>query len=712
MSAQAQGEPAGVDMRTRLAATPAWVWLAVIVIVSVVARYLLGRRDPGPWIFVDELVYSELGRSFADGFEFSLRGVSTTAYGFVYPILIAPSYALFDSLDSAYGAVKITNAAVMSLTAVPVYLLARRLMRSAHALVAALLSVAIPAMTYTGVVMTENAFYPVFALALLAMVAVLERPTLLNQGLVLVSIAVAFLIRAQGLALVPAYIFAIAIFVLLESRATADSVRGVLRRLAAFWPTWAVGVGALLLFLALQLGRGQPLREPLGAYGAVADGDRYSLTAVCRWFLYHIAELDLWTGIIPLAAFILLSGAAFTRQAQRGERAFVAVAVPSLFFLTLIVAAFASQSHENRIEERNLFYVGFLLLVALMWWVDRGLPRPKRLTAFALIVAAALPGVIPYAEFINLSAVSDTFGLLPVWGLQDRLVSINQIPAMVTLAAVLVATLALVLPRRVAWVAPLLIIGYFALAHSPIENRTNTTSAANLAEGVGTQVDWIDRAVGKDATVAALWTSTLATQTIWLNEFFNRSVGPVYYVVAPMPGGFAETAVGVGPVTGELRDGSGTNVVADYVLVDPQTEIVGTVVATDPGTGMRVVEVGGAVIVAERVTGIFADRWSGAEAIYTRFACGGGELEVGMSSDAQVHQSLQTVTALSNETELASTTVDPAAPGPTLVVPLVSTDGACSVRFVITPTAVPAEVTGQPDTRALGVKFDSLHYRP
>ena len=706
------------SVRTRLVSTrvgarfmpdPVWLLLGVLLVASIVVRYLLGRRDPSPWIFVDEMIYSELGRSFASDGEFALRGVPSNAYGYVYPILIAPSYALFDSLTDAYDAVRATNAVVMSITLVPVYLIARRLMRPWYAFGAALLSVAVPAMTYTGVVMTENAFYPAFAFTILATVAVLERPTMLNQLWVFVAIVVALFIRTQAVAFIPAYVAAIVLYAVLEAHTSGELGRGW-AALKRFWLTWLIGVSAVVVFLVLQLARGRSLDEPLGAYSVVADGDRYSVTAVSRWFLYHIAELDLWTGIIPLAALILLSGWAFRRESDRAERAFVAAALPALVALTLVVAAFASQSHENRIEERNLFYVGVLLLIPLMWWVDRGLPRPRRLTAFALIVAAALPGVIPYGEFINVTAVSDTFGILPLWGLQEKLVAANHIPAVVTMAAIVVATLALVLPRRLAWAVPLLIVGYFALAHSPIENRTNKASVGSTAEGVGAQVDWIDRAVGSDASVAALWTSMAPPHTIWINEFFNRSVDTIYYLTSPVPGNLPETAVGVDPLSGELRDGAGSVVRADYVLADPSTELIGEVIAVDPGRGSQLVEVGGPVLVAKQVSGIFADRWSGAEASYTRFACDGGELEVTISSDAGIHQELQTVRALNGETELARATVDPAAATTSLIVPLISTDGACGVQFVVSPTVVPAEVSELPDTRALGVRFDTFTY--
>ena len=60
----------------------------------------------------------------------------------------------------------------MSLAAMPAYFLARRLMGQRLALLAALLAVAIPSMVYTGTLMTENAFYPLFLLAVLGLVPI------------------------------------------------------------------------------------------------------------------------------------------------------------------------------------------------------------------------------------------------------------------------------------------------------------------------------------------------------------------------------------------------------------------------------------------------------------------------------------------------------------------------------------------------------------
>src|SRR5919198_5934993 len=96
----------------------------------------------------------------------------------------------------------------MSLAAVPAYLLSRRVLSQPFALAAAVLSVAVPSMLYSGTLMTENAFYPLFLATALALVLVLERPTLARSGGVIALLVLAFLTRAQAVALLPAILTA------------------------------------------------------------------------------------------------------------------------------------------------------------------------------------------------------------------------------------------------------------------------------------------------------------------------------------------------------------------------------------------------------------------------------------------------------------------------------------------------------------------------
>src|SRR5258707_1253048 len=165
---------------TRLRSLPRWFWLAMIVTGSSLLRIVLARRMVAPWIMVDELIYSELAKSFALHGQFLVRDVASNGYGFVYPVLIAPAFRLFSSVPQAYTAAKDLNSVLMSLAAVPAYLLARRTVRPPLALVAAALTVAVPSLVYTGTLMTENVFYPLFLTCALLLVLVLERPTRLR----------------------------------------------------------------------------------------------------------------------------------------------------------------------------------------------------------------------------------------------------------------------------------------------------------------------------------------------------------------------------------------------------------------------------------------------------------------------------------------------------------------------------------------------------
>src|ERR671925_243076 len=126
--------------RGRLARVPVWVWLAGLVVFSAVFRYGLSRRVVAPWIMVDELIYSELAKSFAAKGEFLIRDVHHGAYGVVYPLLIAPAWRVFGSVPDAYAAAKTIGSVLMSLAAVPSYFLARRVVTVPLALAAAALT--------------------------------------------------------------------------------------------------------------------------------------------------------------------------------------------------------------------------------------------------------------------------------------------------------------------------------------------------------------------------------------------------------------------------------------------------------------------------------------------------------------------------------------------------------------------------------------------
>ena len=59
----------------------------------------------------------------------------------------------------------------------------------------------LPAFVYTGALMTENAAFPLFTLAMFAIAVALERPTLWTQAFALAAVLLAAGVRTQAVAL-------------------------------------------------------------------------------------------------------------------------------------------------------------------------------------------------------------------------------------------------------------------------------------------------------------------------------------------------------------------------------------------------------------------------------------------------------------------------------------------------------------------------------
>ncbi len=683
---------------------PAWVWLAGLVVLSTLFRFALARRTVAPWIMVDEIIYSELAKSFADTGSFSIREEPVgLAYGFVYPLLLSPAYALYEAVPDVYGAIKLINALVMSLTAVPAYLLARRVLSQPLSLLAAVLSVALPGMLYTATVMTENAFYPLFVSAALALVLVLERPTLVRVvGLLAVS-GLAFFTRVQAVVLLPAMLTAPLLLVWLDRRG-----RGGLRPYRWLYGLVAAGAGLLLAF---QLARGRSPGEALGAYRAAGDLD-YDVGDVLGSLVLHLAELDLALGVVPFAALIVLVATA--RRVDEQLRVFLAAALALGAWTILQVATFASALEPFRVEERNMFYVAPLFLIALLAWIERGLPRPRAWTLAAAGVAAALPAFLPYPSLIGTAAVSDTFALLPWWTVHLWGVALHRIWLLVLIAACAVAALYIVVPRRFALVLPAVVLAYFAVSIQPVESRIREASIGALFQATTRpQRDWVDRSTGPGAEVAVIWSNRVdVVDRLFVNvtEFFNRSVGRVYHLAGPTPGSLPETAVTLDRRTGRLLQPSGSSVTADYVLTDETVPLGGRLHDRDERKGVTLHSLraaatyGGAVTLRREVTGVYDDGWSGPEVTYRSFACVPGRLRIALESDPKLFRRPQTVVARVGGRVVSRRTVHPDR-RTSLNVPLVPNDHRCTVRFSVSPTAVPAEIQGGDDTRRLGMHF-------
>jgi hypothetical protein len=460
---------------------------------------------------------------------------------------------------------------------------------------------------------------------------------------------------------------------------------------------YGVVVGAVVVAVLGEAARGVSPLALLGAYETTGN-QSYSVGEVAKWLLWHVSELDLYLGVVPLAAFVLL--VLSWRQLSFAERAFMAGASALAVWMVVEVAAFATIPTVERIEERNMFYVVPLFLIAFLLWVQRGAPRPRVVAPVVAIGVALLVAPLPFARFIGVAATADTLSLLPWWNLQEHVITLHQVRLVATLCALGAAAIFLAVPARYALALPLLLLVYFAVEQRPIEARTTFASRGALFQGIrSVPADWIDRQVGRDADVAAIWTGKPDVHVIWENEFFNRSVGPVYDVgAAPIPGGLHSTPVTVGG-DGYLRDADGRLVRHRYVLVDGSLDLNGVKRAADVPIGINLWEVHRPLRSLTQVRGLYPnDSWSGPAVSYRRLECRGGSVRVTVLGDTHLFAHSQTVRA--------NGVVRRARPG--VVTPMTVPLRGCTARFAITPTRVP----GPEDMRRLGIHFLSFEYLP
>ena len=297
-----------------------------------------------------------------------------------------------------------------------------------------------------------------------------------------------------------------------------------------------------------------------------------------------------------------------------------------------------------------MFYLAPLFLIALLVWIDSGMPRRHVSVGVAAVVAAALPGVLPYSTLIGVPAASDELALSIWWRLQDQTIAPSHVATWAVVASILAALMFLLVPRRLAVLLPAAVAASFgAVTWTAMDNVHGFRRAAvgALFQGItDPHRDWVDRAVGHDANVAVLWTTCASRRCarpwsltdekmVWENEFFSRSVRRFYFLHDPVPGGLAEQPVAFHEASG-LFTSEGAPIRVPYVLVDTSVEPVGRLVAADHRKGIFLWRLDGALRQRTLVQGLYADTWSGPRVAYVRRGCAGGALHVVLQSDASL----------------------------------------------------------------------------
>jgi hypothetical protein len=475
--------------------------LAALVALSTVVRSWAALRVPSPWIAGDEMIYAELGRSLWEDGRLEILGRDVPFYSLVHPALIGLPLAL--STDVGYDAARILQALAMSLTAVPVFLWGRRLMSERWALVAVALTLTLPALAYSGLLMTETVFLPVMTLAAWTAAEALARPTWQSHALLFGAFLLAVLTRLQALVLVPAFVLALLLYAALTRGGRS------IRRAAIAAAALAVAGGAFLLV------------GGMGAYAPAGSAD-YDLTRATRFVAYHVADMLLLVGLAPACALVLLTLRA-TRDERADVRAFVAVAIAVSAGLAAQVGVFASR-WVGRLAERDLIAVAPLLFLALCLWLDRGAPRTRLVGSAVALVGAAAVVLLPFGRLVHKGALQDAFMLVPLWELGSYDLAVGATVAAVVLLFVLY-------PRALPVALAVLFVAVSVEASRFVAREAQTLRTSFFAD----DPSWLDTTASGD--VGYLYDGEPHWNAVWAHVFWNRRIRDVYVLPqARVPG--------------------------------------------------------------------------------------------------------------------------------------------------------------------------------
>lgn len=300
-------------------------WFAALLFVlSVLARYAAGKSVKIPTIYDDEWRYLEMARSFAAGRPFFWGSFKTDFPCWLYPGLLAwPVNHL--PYDHAIRAIRWVNAFCMSLTVPVTYRFARDVTSRPRALVAAALVALLPSLAFSGTVMTENVYMPLFALAMWLAYRAILKPTVARCLVAGIAAALPLHAKPQGI-LVPLIVAATVLlfeavrFWPRHRVAPGAGLAGFARGVAAHWATaagFALGYGPRILEIVLYEHPHEPFQSKflMGFYSGM--GFHEATFNAASFFPALIANFTGWViacGFIPAFALARVARGAFQKR--------------------------------------------------------------------------------------------------------------------------------------------------------------------------------------------------------------------------------------------------------------------------------------------------------------------------------------------------------------------------------------------------------------
>lgn len=483
--------------------------LAGLIGVSFAVRLAVGWFRSTPNYFPDEYLYAELARSLVETGRPAVRGLDVGFPSLLQPLLTAPTWLAGDVLVS-YRLTQALGALGMSLVAVPVFALGRRLgLGRPLALAAAALSLAVPDLLFASWIMAEPFAYLLFVAAVLAGTAALADPSR-RTGLVFVAlVALAAFARAQFVVL-PLCFAAAVLLVGLRERRLRVAFREQALPLGIF-------AGCGLAVALIGVGR------VLGLYRSALDGRADPVELIERVGLNGLV-LGYASGWILVPGALLGLVFALVRPRSRAELAFGAL------FLTTVVALLLEAGLAGEVgqaQERYVFYLLPLAALAFCVYASRGWPARTYLALVVslLITASAL---VPLAGFTAAEGKSQSPFLLAAFRLEEALGSPGSGSLAVAAAAAVFGLAVIVLSARPALGTPVVLgVALTASVAASVGAVAfdNRNSASVRAAFLPDEPSWVDRAGFDDVTLVR---GPDGIRTEALEQlFWNRSVDRV-----------------------------------------------------------------------------------------------------------------------------------------------------------------------------------------
>ncbi len=594
-----------------VALSPPFLLLAACTLVAVGAGIVAFHVST---FALDESLIEQSALHYTSNLPHSLlHDIDARATDRLYSLVLSVAFHFFAAAN-AIRADHVLSVVLFVSTAAPVYLLAGTILRSRSAAVGAgALSVAVPWLTLTSALFTENLSYPLFWWMMLAASRSISRPSRSRDLVTLASIGLLIVCRVQFAAVFIGYLIALLTTFLWRTPARSGTVHRLAdagRQLIRRCTFTAAIVIACIVVLAYERATGQwtqHIQTLLGSYSNVVVNKAVPPNMTLALGVEVIA-LALGVGLISALVSILWYVKSIASPlTQQRQMTLVGLGIILAVFLVLTVFSQLGYLGDGT-EERYFFYVIPVFWIGAFAAVEDGNVGAGEILLCGLAFSF-LYGAIP---FLTGPFGQEVAFLAPVESISAHLYSENAaslglgsltMQDALALLALLAATLTALIWRRwpglrIWWIAgiaaaiQLLFTGYaYAVINGDVAGVPGRTAGSVSALGwvdaharTG-QVWWLDNLELAEPPILAAGTEAKQRTTLFWNSSLTNWVAlpatglPLpTWPLAALPN---EPAMSIDTSSGLLSSADGAGQIREVVSAtdSPFVQLAGTPIA-------------------------------------------------------------------------------------------------------------------------------------